>query len=116
MIKQLLAAVAAPFLIATPTLAAPQTAVASWYGPGFEGNRTANGEIYRQNGISVAHKSLPFGTRVRICLPATGRCVIARVNDRGPFISGRSFDLSRGAADAIGLTGMGVGTITYEYL
>ncbi len=116
MFKKLLAAIAAPLLIATPTLAAPQYAVASWYGPGFHGRTTANGEIYNQDGISVAHKHLPFGTKLRICYPTTGRCVQVKVNDRGPFITGRTFDLSKGAADIIGLTPVGVDTITYEIL
>ena len=116
MIKKLLAAIAAPFLIATPTLAAPQYAVASWYGPGFHGRTTANGEVYNQNGISVAHRTMRFGTKLRICYPVTGRCVKVRVNDRGPFIPGRTFDLSKGAADVIGLTPVGVDTITFEIL
>jgi len=82
--------------------------LASWYGPGFHGNLTANGERYNQNGLTAAHKTLPFGTRLRVCYR---RCAVVRVNDRGPYIHGRSLDLSKGAADAIGLTRSGVGRI-----
>ena len=82
--------------------------IASWYGPGFNGNLTANGERFNQNALTTAHKTLPFGTRLRVCFK---RCAVVRVNDRGPFIPGRNFDLSKGAADAIGLTGSGVGQV-----
>ena len=80
----------------------------SWYGPGFHGNLTANGERYNQHGLTAAHKTLPFGTRLRVCFK---RCAVVRVNDRGPYIHGRGLDLSKGAADTIGLTGTGVGRV-----
>ena len=80
----------------------------SWYGPGFHGNLTANGERYNQNGLTAAHKTLPFGTKLKVCYK---RCAVVRVNDRGPYIHGRELDLSKGAADAIGLTHTGVGTV-----
>jgi rare lipoprotein A len=80
----------------------------SWYGPGFHGRLTANGERYNQNDLTAAHKTLPFGTRLRVCYR---RCAIVRVNDRGPYIHGREVDLSKGAADAIGLTASGVGRV-----
>ena len=80
----------------------------SWYGPGFHGRLTANGERYNQNDLTAAHKTLPFGTRLRVCYQ---RCAIVRVNDRGPYIHGREVDLSKGAADAIGLTASGVGRV-----
>jgi len=82
--------------------------ITSWYGPGFHGNRTANGERYNQNGLTAAHKTLPFGTRLKVCFR---QCAVVRVNDRGPYIHGRSIDLSKGAADAIGLTNSGVGRV-----
>ena len=66
-----------------------ETGIASWYGPGFHGNLTANGEVYDMNGISAAHKTLPFGTRVRVIDLETGRSIVVRINDRGPFIEGR---------------------------
>jgi rare lipoprotein A len=80
----------------------------SWYGPGFHGRLTANGERYNQHGLTAAHKTLPFGTRLQVCFR---RCAVVRVNDRGPFIHGREIDLSKGAADAIGLTASGVGRV-----
>jgi rare lipoprotein A len=80
----------------------------SWYGPGFNGRLTASGERYNQNGLTAAHKTLPFGTRLRVCF---NRCAVVRVTDRGPFIHGREVDLSKGAADAIGLTASGVGRV-----
>jgi rare lipoprotein A len=82
--------------------------ISSWYGPGFDGRLTANGERYNQHGLTAAHKTLPFGTRLRVCFQ---RCAVVRVTDRGPYIRGREIDLSKGAADAIGLTGVGVGRI-----
>lgn len=75
---------------------------ASWYG---SGHRTANGERFNPAGLTAAHRSLPFGTRVRVTYGA--RSVVVRINDRGPFIAGRTIDLSRGAARAIGLSGVG---------
>ena len=80
----------------------------SWYGPGFHGNLTANGERYNQNGLTAAHTTLPFGTKLKVCYK---RGAVVRVNDRGPYIHGRELDLSKGAADAIGLTHSGVGRV-----
>ena len=76
---------------------------ASWY---HEGKRTANGERYRPDGITAAHKKLPFGTRVKVTHKRTGRSVIVRINDRGPFIRGRIIDLSRGAKRVLGMGGL----------
>lgn len=77
--------------------------VASWY---HEGSRTANGERYRPDGISAAHRTLPFGTRVMVRNQRTGRSVTVRINDRGPFIKGRIIDLSRGAKRVLGMGGL----------
>ena len=82
--------------------------ISSWYGPGFDGRLTASGSRFNQHALTAAHKTLPFGTRLRVCFK---RCAVVRVTDRGPFIPGRDLDLSRGAADAIGLTGTGVGRV-----
>ena len=82
--------------------------IASWYGPGFDGNYTANGEIYDMNGISAAHKTLPFGTIVRVVDLETGRSVVVRINDRGPFVEGRMIDLSKGAAERLGIIDKGI--------
>jgi rare lipoprotein A len=85
-----------------------ETGIASWYGPGFDGNLTANGEVYDMNGISAAHKTLPFGTIVRVVDLDTGRSIVVRINDRGPFIEGRIIDLSKGAAEKLGMVDRGV--------
>jgi 3D (Asp-Asp-Asp) domain-containing protein len=95
------------FIIMIPVLTT-LSVIASWYGPGFNGNLPANGERFNQNALTTAHKTLPFGTRLRVCFK---RCAVVRVNDRGPYINGRKLDLSKGAADAIGLTGSGVGQV-----
>ncbi|MEO6713006.1 MAG: septal ring lytic transglycosylase RlpA family protein [Mycobacteriales bacterium] len=86
------------------------TGRASWYGPGFQGRRTANGERFDTYQLTAAHKTLPFGTRLRVC--RAGRCVVVRVNDRGPYVRGRFLDLSKAAAQQIGVTEHGVCTVT----
>ena len=88
-----------------------RTQVASWYGPGFAGRRTSSGEIYNPEGLTAASKTLPLGSHVRVMNPDTGKSVVVRINDRGPFVRGRSLDLSHGAAKQIGLTGKGVGRV-----
>ena len=80
-----------------------QTVRATWYGHELAGNRTASGERFNPNGLTAAHRSLPFGTCLRVANPKTGRSVSVRVNDRGPFTKGVSLDLSHGAARAIGM-------------
>ncbi|WP_202803741.1 septal ring lytic transglycosylase RlpA family protein [Spirulina subsalsa] len=90
--------------------------VASWYGPNFHGRRSASGEIYNQNAMTAAHRTLPFGTRVRVTNLNNGRSVVVRINDRGPFIAGRIIDLSRGAAQEIGLIRSGVAPVSVEVL
>lgn len=92
------------------------TAHASWYGPGFNGRRTANGERYDMHAMTAAHKTLPFGTKVRVTNVANGRSAIVRINDRGPFVRGREIDLSRGAAVAVGMLGAGVARVRLEIL
>jgi rare lipoprotein A len=83
-----------------------EAGLASWYGPGFHGKRTASGERFDANALTAAHKTLPFGTRVRVKSLVNGKEVVVRINDRGPFIPGRIIDLSRAAALALGLTGV----------
>jgi rare lipoprotein A len=85
--------------------------MASYYG-NESGSRTASGQRFNQNAMTAAHRSLPFGTKVRVT--HGGQSVIVTINDRGPFVRGRVLDLSTGAARAIGLTGAGVGRITAE--
>src|ERR671926_1980444 len=89
-------------LAAGPTL----SGMASWYGPGFQGRRTANGERFNTHALTAAHKTLPLGTRVRVVNKHTGRSVVVRINDRGPYVRGRVIDLSRAAARAIGVSGV----------
>lgn len=84
-----------------------QSGVASWYGGKFHGRQTASGEIYNQNALTAAHRSLPFGTKVRVTNTATGNSVVVRINDRGPFVGGRVIDLSRAAASSLGIDGLG---------
>ena len=82
--------------------------VASWYGPGFEGNLTASGTRFNPNESTAAHKSLPFGTKLRVCYDS---CEVVTITDRGPFIHGRDLDLSEGTARRIGLIHSGIGTV-----
>ena len=89
-------------IFSTPAFA-DQT-VATWYGQEHAGKRTASGEVFNPNGLTAAHRSLPFGTCLRVSNPKSGRSVSVRVNDRGPFTKGVSLDLSHGAARAIGMS------------
>ena len=116
--RKLILAVAAPIamLWGSAVSAAPFLALASWYGPGFYGNLTANGEVYYGDQYTAAHKSLPFGTRVRVTNPVTKQSIVVRVNDRGPYIGPREFDLSRASAKAVGLIASGVATLQFEIL
>lgn len=90
--------------------------LASWYGPGFDGRPTASGERFDQNALTAAHKTLPLPGLVEVTNTANGRRIVARVNDRGPFVDGRIIDLSRGSAEALGLMGQGVGQVRVRYL
>ncbi len=100
----------------TPAIAYSNVGGASWYGPGFHGRLTASGEVYNQYDITAAHRTLAFGTRVLVTNLYTGQQVTVRINDRGPYSGGRIIDLSRGAADQIGLTSSGVGTVQLDVL
>jgi rare lipoprotein A len=77
--------------------------IATYYGQEFAGRRTASGEKFNPSAMTAAHRTLPFGTRVRVTNSRNGRSIIVRINDRGPFVKGRSIDLSSGAARAIGM-------------
>jgi rare lipoprotein A len=91
-----------------------QQGLASWYGPGFHGKRTANGEVYDMYALTAAHKELPFGTVVEVRNHDNGRTVRVRINDRGPFVRGRIIDLSRSAAERIDLVRTGVAKVTVK--
>ncbi len=90
--------------------------VASWYGPGFHGRTTANGERYNMNDMTAAHKSLKFGTMVKVTNATNGKSVVVRINDRGPYVGKRIIDLSKSAAQAIDMIGPGTASVTVEVL
>ena len=106
MIPEVVAPVRTPF----------QRGEASWYGPGFDGNHSANGEIFNRYAMTAAHPSLPFGTRVLVTNINTGRSVVVRINDRGPFTGGRVIDLSQGAAASIGMIESGVANVQIDII
>ncbi len=87
---------------------------ASWYGPGFHGHKTANGEHYDQMSFTAAHKSLKFGTLLKITNPKNNKSVVVRINDRGPYVAGRDLDLSKAAALSLGMVKRGVAKIKVE--
>ena len=89
---------------------------ASWYGGKFHGRKTANGERYNQNALTAAHKTLPFGTKVRVTNETNGKSVVVRINDRGPFVGKRVIDLSRAAANAVGMVQKGVARVKVQVL
>lgn len=89
------------------------TGVASYY---KSGKQTANGESFNPNGLTAAHRTLPFGTKVRVTNMRNGKSVVVRINDRGPFIRGRVIDLSLGAAKLVEMTSSGVAKVTYSIL
>lgn len=89
---------------------------ASWYGKNFHGRSTASGEQYDMNDYTCAHRELPFGTKLRVVNEDNGKAVVVRVNDRGPYVSGRDFDLSYDAARSIGLVGPGTKELRFELL
>jgi len=90
--------------------------LASWYGPNFHGGHTANGELYNQNHLSAAHKTLPLPSYVRVTNLDNDSSVIVRVNDRGPFVSGRIIDVSKKAAEMLDMTRSGVANVKVDYV
>jgi rare lipoprotein A len=103
-------------LVASAAARSVSTGQASWYGPGFYGNRTANGEVFRPGTLTAAHRSLPFGTRVRVTNLNNGRSTVVRINDRGPFHGSRVIDLAHGAAQDLGVIASGVAQVKLEVL
>lgn len=93
-----------------------ETGIASWYGPQFDGNQTANGEIFDMNAISAAHKTLPLPSVVRVTNLDNGRSLRVRVNDRGPFARGRIIDMSRRGAQLLGFERAGTASVRVEIL
>lgn len=93
-----------------------QRGTASWYGPGFHGRKTASGERFNSYDMTAAHRSLPFGTRLKVTNETNGRSVVVRVNDRGPFAHRRIIDLAKGPAQALGLTNAGTAYVSLQRL
>ena len=91
-----------------------ESGMASWYGAPYHGQRSASGEIYDQEKLTAAHRTLPFGTRVRVRRPDRGGSVVVRINDRGPFVKSRVIDLSHAAAVQLGMTDGGVALVILE--
>ena len=92
-----------------------ETGMASFYSNKHEGKKTASGEVYKKAKLTAAHKTLPFGTDVKVTNLANKQTVIVRVNDRGPFVKGRIIDLSRKAAQKLGMIDEGVARVKIEY-
>lgn len=107
-------------LIAPTTVLVPEASartfsgIASYYGARFHGRQTANGERFNMHALTAAHKTLPFGTKVKVTNPDNGRSVVVRINDRGPYVGNRVIDLSKGAAAKIGMVQKGVGKVKME--
>lgn len=97
--------------MATATTGFSESGVASWYGKKFHGRKTASGEKYNQNAMTAAHKTLPFGTRVRVTNLENKKSVSVVVNDRGPFVKGRIIDVSRAAAKKLGMVNSGIARV-----
>ena len=113
MLSKIFGVASATLLAMSTPATATSTMLTSWYGPYFHGRLTANGEVYDQMGLTAAHKDLDFGTRLRVCYQG---CVNVRINDRRPYIGARELDLSRGAAETIGLIAPGVANVEVTYL
>ncbi len=103
-------------LPAPPRIQSVETGLASWYGHPYHGRPAANGEIYDMESLTAAHRTLPFGTRVRVTNLANQKTVDVRIIDRGPFIDGRVIDLSHAAAEAIALVGPGIAQVRLDIL
>lgn len=95
----------------TENARAIENGISSWYGPNFHGKLTANGEIYDMNGITAAHRTLPFGTILLVENLDNGKTVQVRINDRGPYAKNRIIDLSKGAAERIEMIGPGTARV-----
>ncbi len=92
-----------------------ETGIASYYAESYNGRKTANGEIFQSSDMTAAHKKLPFGTKVKVTNLANGKTVKVRVNDRGPFVSGRIIDLTRAAAKKLDMVTAGVARVKIRY-
>ncbi|MFO1153339.1 MAG: septal ring lytic transglycosylase RlpA family protein [Rhodospirillales bacterium] len=118
----ILAAVLAVAIIALPRTEAEanrlpsfvQRGLASWYGPGFHGKKTASGDTFDQNDLTAAHRKLPLGTKATVTNLENGKQVDVEINDRGPYVGGRVIDLSKAAAEKIDMKGDGTARVKVE--
>ena len=101
---------------AVPPAFTLEEGLASWYGGKFQGRLTSSGEVFDTNLLTAAHKTLPFGTLVKVTNLANGRSAVVKINDRGPFVAGRIIDLSRAAAEQIDMVGTGTARVSVEVL
>lgn len=99
-----------------PTIKAVQRGNASWYGPGFSGKKTANGDTFNQAELTAAHKTFPLGSKAKVTNLKNGKTVEVEITDRGPFVAGRIIDLSRAAAEQLGIIGPGRAYVQVELL
>ncbi|MGV8832579.1 MAG: septal ring lytic transglycosylase RlpA family protein [Devosia sp.] len=106
----------AALLLSVSTAAYAQCGGASWYGPGFTGKASASGEIFNENAMTAAHRSLPFGTKVKVVDQRSGREIEVTINDRGPFVGKRIIDLSKAAATKLGFRNRGVTSVCISAL
>lgn len=114
--KAVSVAALAAALLSFSTAAYAQCGGASWYGPGFNGKMSASGEIFNENAMTAAHRSLPFGTKLLVTDQRTGRQIKVTINDRGPFHGKRIIDLSKEAANQLGFRNRGVTTVCLDTL
>lgn len=91
-----------------------QHGIASWYGPGFHGRKTASGERFNQNDLTAAHRKLPLGTKATVTNLRNGKTIVVEINDRGPYARGRILDLSKAAADRLGMKSAGTTPIRLQ--
>ena len=102
-------------LLFTACKTVKENGVASYYADRFDGHKTASGATFRQNKLTAAHRTLPFGTKVKVKNLSNGKTVKVTINDRGPFVQGRSIDLSKKAAKKIGMLQKGVAQVQMKY-
>ena len=115
-IESMKALALALLVAAVPPAFTLEEGLASWYGGKFQGRLTSSGEVFDTNLLTAAHKSLPFGTVVKVTNLANGLSTVVKINDRGPFVEGRIIDLSRAAAEQIDMVGTGTARVTVEVL
>lgn len=114
--KAVVVAALAATVLSFSSVAYAQCGGASWYGPGFNGKKAASGETFNENAMTAAHRSLPFGTKVRVTDQRTGRAIEVTINDRGPFVGKRIIDLSKAAANELGFRGRGTTSVCISQL